>query len=420
MTIRRGTGCAVVEVSVSGNLPDGAAWAPGPLPVRWISGKNNLLAAPTADRTTRLRYFEPRVAAALYDGHDHHGRWHHPGGGSIQGVDVIGTELLVPVEQVAGPRWGLAVLHMEFDDAPLAGLSAFTDISPESDRGLALRSAVETFLPAGVTVRQSASRPFLVSHLTFQAVPLTRTMPATYDAWQPSAQWLWLAASATPVDRFPPDPLDESLFAGRVRFSADWQALVLRDGAAFVGLTPDPGDGGTFHPVARALVHSVYLDVFLLGLMQCRAMNDLANRVAVEAQERLDHAVLAGLEERLAKLRGTLGSGRVTSGGHANELLQAFRRQHQLAELTKQVVQDLTDAARLVEAENGRRVSAALGLITVIGLPFGLAYTAAAASERTGLKWLLAWTGVAALCSLLLVAGIPPVRGLLRTTRRSR
>lgn len=67
-----------------------------------------------------------------------------------------------------------------------------------------------------------------------------------------------------PLERFAPDPEDTALFAGRVRFSADWQALVLRDGTAFVGLSADPGGDQTFHATAAHHVHTIYLDVFLL------------------------------------------------------------------------------------------------------------------------------------------------------------
>ncbi|NED82487.1 hypothetical protein G3I76_20605, partial [Streptomyces sp. SID11233] len=89
-------------------------------------------------------------------------------------------------------------------------------------------------------VRPGTRRAWTLCHLT----GTTGTWPAlpglSATGWETRDQWLWRLASATPPRDFPPDPEDRTLFAGRVRFSADWQALVLRDGAAFLGTSPDP------------------------------------------------------------------------------------------------------------------------------------------------------------------------------------
>lgn len=383
-------------------------------------GDGESLVSQAADQEMRLGYFEPRVAASLYGDGERATRWHRQVGGTVGGARLIGAELLSPPDPIGGRTWGLAILHLQFGDEPLAELGRLCDVSAATQQGQSRRTEVDALLPSGSVTAADARRPFLISHLTFRSVPLPRIMPSGYDAWEAGDQWLWLAASATPVSRFPPDPVDKELFAGRVRFSADWQALVLRDGAAFVGLTPDPGDGSSFHPVARTLVHSIYLDVFLLGAMQRKGVNDLANRVAAAMGERLDNAALPLLHERLVKLRNTVGSEWMTLHGKANELLRAYRRQHQLSDVTGQVVQDLTDSAAFVAAADGRSLNAALGLITVIGLPFGLAYGAGALWGSTGVLSFVTWSVVAVACSLALVLGVGPVRGLFKALRRPR
>lgn len=421
MELRRATACLIVEVTVSALPEAGPHWKPGPLPVRLLWPDEGHLAAVAADREARLTYVEPRLTAALYgDGTARSTRWHRGTVMSAGRSEVIGTELLLPPAEVGGGAWGLAVLHLRLGDTPLDELAGLADLSAVSRQGRTRREEIDALLPPGTVTAAGAPRPFVLSHTTFPDAPPARVMGAAYDAWPPSDQWLWLAASATPVRRFPPDPDDTDLFDGRVRFSADWQSLVLRDGAAFVGLTPDPGDGTGFHPVARTLVHSLYLDVFLLGTMQRKVVNDLANDVAAATEKRLDHPDLPRLEERLVRLRNALGAEWMTLRGKGNDLLRAYRRQHHLAEATSYVVQNLTDSADFARAAGARSLNAALGLLTVVGLPFGLAYAAGALSGRTGTVPVVVCTLAAIVCSLILLLGIRPVRGLFRAARRPR
>lgn len=398
MSIRRGSACALIDVTLG---PD-PQWPSGPFPVRqWTAESGPLVTPDPADADRRLTYFEERVSEALY-----RRRWHRSchatlAGATVQAVEVLRTPL-------SGPGRGIAVLHVLLPEQPLETLAALA--------ACPLREAatLRDLLPAGTTVTNPRAQT--ISHLTFTG-EAPAILPAEYAAWPAAHQWLWLAASATPFEVFPPDPEDLTVFDGLVRFSRDWRALVLRDGAAFVGLVADPGGDQTFHATAQTHVHSLYLDAFLLGRMQVAAMHDLNNRIAAARTRTIEPRLLIALEYRLMEVRRTLWARHVTVRGRGNDLLTRYQAQHRLPELWEHVVADLGDASRLVEAGTARAINAALGLLTVLGLPFGLAYAAGALLGQQGVRAFLACTAAAVLVALLLVLVFPPVRRMIDALR---
>ncbi|RFU86015.1 hypothetical protein DY218_13990 [Streptomyces triticagri] len=382
-------------------VPAGAEWRAGPLTARWIDGT-------VADRERRMTYFEPRIAASLYGTPGRPSRWHRHGAGSGR---VRAVELLRAPKSAGGG--GLAVLHVTLGEDALAQL-------PEIGRPAFAKEELAGLLPLGVTVAEQARRPWVLSHVTFAGGRPPTVLPGPeYADWSPRDQWLWLLASATPFDRFPPDPQDASLFAGRVRFSADWQALVLRDGTAFLGTSPDPGGDSTFHAAAARLVHTLYLDVFLLGRLQLAGTNALANTLAALRAPQADAARLQQYEERLIELRRTLWSTHITAHGKANELLEKFQDQHRMPQLAEFTANGLADAARYVEATRARRSGIALGLLSAVGLPFGLAYGAGALWGEPSPDTFALCTVIAMAVTVVLFALLPPLRsGAAEALRR--
>ncbi|WP_159012034.1 hypothetical protein [Streptomyces sp. NRRL F-5123] len=412
-----GTGCLVVDVTGAA-VGGEAGWEAQPLPLVTGVGSTDAADVVLAGREVRLGYFEHRVAEALYGAAERPVRWSRQVSGRIGGTHVFAVEI-VRMPSEFGDGGGLAVLHIRFGTDPLAELVGLTDLSA-SEHGSSNREAIEALLPVGTHVAKGFRRCWTLVHLTRSEGPWPEVMPAAYVAWGARDQWLWLLASATSVARFPPDPEGHAeSFRGRVRFSADWQALVLRDGAAFLGTTADPGDRGSFHRLARSHVHSIYLDAFLLGRLQAKALGDLAERVASIRAHRLDPSAIAALERRLIDLRGVLGTDHVTVRGKGNELLAAYREQHRLTESRARVVDDLAVCTRFVEASTARAVNAALGIVTVLGVPFSLVYggTAVAVGSSTG-AFLWA-TGISVLLAGAALALIPPLRGMLRALRGS-
>ncbi|KPI01932.1 hypothetical protein OK074_5439 [Actinobacteria bacterium OK074] len=407
--MRRSSSCVVFDVE----------WAGGPLPGEWVEGPwpARLPDGSAADRDRRLTYFEPRVSASLFGARGRPARWHlhrPPDADADTDADqpaVRAVELL-RVPAAAGlddRRRGLAVLHVRLGGDPLGELPTLARLPAD-------RARLAGILPDAVRVADSTRRAWTLTHVTFARGRPPAVMPAEYATWTTTDQWLWLLASATPLDRFAPDPEDAGLFAGRVRFSADWQALVLRDGAAFVGTSPDPGGEAPFHASAARHVHTVYLDVFLLGRLQYLGANALANAASELGARDWDANRLRRLEGRLIEQRRALWSSHITSRGKADELLTRFQEQLRLDQLASHTATGLADTARFVEEARSRRTSVALSLLSAVGLPFGLAYAGAALWGQPGPRNLLLATGVAVLLTIALFAAVPSLRGLLSDT----
>jgi hypothetical protein len=399
VAVQRGSACVVFDVEFGGAGPGLVGWDEGPLPVALGGGA-------VADRRRRLTYFEPRVAESLYGAPARPVRWHRrwaPGepDGGVEAVELLALPAVVGAGE---GRRGLAVLHFRLGGAPLAEMADLADLA-------ANRKRYSGLLPAGVRVAGSARRAWTLCHVTFTDGRLPEVMPSAYAGWGARDQWLWLLASATPTHRFPPDPEDGELFAGRVRMSADWQALVLRDGAAFVGTSPDPGGDSVFHATAAALVRTLYLDAFLLGRLQVLGVNALANSLAGLGIRESHVRRLQALEGRLIELRRALWSSHITTRAKANELLERFQEQHRLPQLLDQVGTGLADTARFVEAGRTRRGGLAVGLLSAVGLPFGVAYAAGALWGNPGPLTLLVSTVVALVVTGLLFVLLPPLRG---------
>ncbi|MBV7700092.1 hypothetical protein KWI83_32175 [Streptomyces sp. TRM70350] len=402
-TTRRSSSCVVFDVGLAAeHLP--AEWAEGPLPALLADGS-------AADRDRRLTYFEPRVGASLFGTPARPARWHLRRPADADEPAVEAMELLrVPAAAGLPDRdAGLCVLHVRLGDDPLAELAALAALPTDHAR-------LAKLLPRGVRVADGASRAWTLAHVTFPQGPPPTVMPAAYASWSTPDQWLWLLASRSPLERFAPDPEDTDLLAGRVRFSADWQALVLRDGAAFVGLSPDPGGEETFHATAAHLVHTIYLDVFLLGRLQHLGANSLANTGSALTVRESDAKRLLRLEGRLIELRRALWSSHITSRGKANELLERFQEQHRLDQLLAHTGTGLAETARYVEAARSRRTSVALGLLSAVGLPFGVAYAAGALWGTPGPWTLLVTTVVALLLTITAFVLLPSLRGLVSDT----
>ncbi|WUH93650.1 hypothetical protein OG900_28415 [Streptomyces sp. NBC_00433] len=396
----RASGCVIYEIRLGAD----PAWRPGPVPVRLPSRPES------ADRDLRLTYFEARLRDVLYGSAAAPVRWHHTYDppARLAGVDVESVEILrMPM---AGGDPGLAVLHADLGADPVAALEALSRPSGP------VRADLGRLLPDEARLLPGAVRARTVAHVTFTDGPV-RVMSPPYSGWRAVEQWLWLLASATSEARFAPDPEDPAVRAGTVYFSADWKALVLRDGTAFVGTSPDAG-GDCFHALAKAHVHSIYLDALLVGCMQLHALNDVANQVAGTDATRLDADRLAELEHRLMDVRRRLWSSHITVRGKGNEVLRQFQAQHALPALLEGIVGELADAGRLVEAMTNRGVNAALGLLTVLGLPVGTAFAAAALWGDPHPRLLLFAASAAAGGSAVIVAAVPQARQMLRTLRR--
>jgi hypothetical protein len=235
-----------------------------------------------------------------------------------------------------------------------------------------LAGVADTTAPAGPF---ALSRPYTVVFLTPDAGagPLalrdavSEEVPAEADAFLRS-----LASRSVPDD-LPAGPEVVAEMRAEVRrISADWSALVLRQGAAFLGHRADTG-AGDFYDWAEYNARSVYLDALLLGTVQSNHIDELTDDLSgVFDGPGLARRVSA-LEQRIALFRSTYWRQHLSAHGPANDLLLAFQRKVRLPERFELILAEAADYARLVQTQESQQVAGALGVLTILGLPLGTA-----------------------------------------------
>ncbi|MGW3496152.1 hypothetical protein [Streptomyces sp. NPDC001020] len=331
------------------------------------------------DTQTRSTYFAPASARALYGAPGRPRRWHQPLDVKHNGMHLLGMELL-RAATARNPEHALAVMHFSVERPLLPVLRALAGRRPASaDEPLTGPFDPAELLVGIADVRVpgapfATARPYTIAFMTptAQHAPALRSgpegeLPATAD------RWLWrLASRSTPEDfPLPPEAADDQLNY-TVRISADWSALVLRQGAAFLGHRPDTG-AGDFFDFGALHSRTVYLDALLLGALQRDHIDELTD----ELSEVFDSARLArrvaGLERNIAAFRSTYWRQHLTAHGPANDLLLAFQNQHRLPARFNEILAEAADYSRLVQTQESQQISGALGVLTVLGLPLGTA-----------------------------------------------
>jgi hypothetical protein len=246
-----------------------------------------------------------------------------------------------------------AVAHVQLGTEPIAELAALSaGRDPERDW-------LAGTLPDGPLL--AAGRPRQVSHLLWCGAELpepvdTAEVRQALGSWSRVQRWQWFLASGLTPDSALPDIEAPDLMAGTVWLSRNWRALALRDGIAFVALTPwtPPSQDGVrcFHDAARVYVRTLHLDVLLLASLQLSAVHHYADETARIFSAGFDAATIKRLESEFLELRAGLWWENVAHRGRqTSDVLVAFQQQHRLPQLYEQIVRHLTDAARYIQAE---------------------------------------------------------------------
>ncbi|GHJ35410.1 hypothetical protein [Streptomyces sp. TS71-3] len=346
-------------------------WPEGPFPFD--------LGNRRTDTQTRSTYFAPASARALYGEPGRPCRWHLPLDVKHDGLQLLGMELL-RAATTSNTEHALAVLHFSVERELLPVLRALAGRRPNHGEEPLTGPFDPARLLAGVAdVRDrdapfAIARPYTIAFLTPtpQQTPALRsglegTLPATAD------RWLWqLASRSTPEDfPLPPETAGQQ-FKDAIRISADWSALVLRQGAAFLGHRADTG-AGDFFEFAALHSRTVYLDALLLGSLQRDHIDELTDELShVFTSARLAHRV-ARLERNIAVFRSTYWRQHLTAHGPANDLLLAFQNQHRLPVRFDEILAEAADYSRLVQTQESQQISGALGVLTILGLPLSTA-----------------------------------------------
>ena len=328
-----------------------------------------------ADAAARQWLFTPAAARALYER-----RWHRSTAVTQGPLRLDGMELLrTPSARV--PQQALAVLHFTVEGAPLLPvLRAFSGRrqSPDPDPltgaldpAALLDGVADTGAPAGPF---ALARPYTVSFLSPDASTASALRDPGSGELPQSADLLLrsLASRAAPSDvPLPPEHLPQ-LRADADRISADWSALVLRQGAAFLGHRPDTGPGD-FFDYAALNSRTVYLDALLLGTAQRNHIDELTDDLsAVFSGPGLARRVSA-LEHRIAVFRSTYWRQHLNAHGPANDILLSFQAKHRLPERFAQILAEAADYARLAQNQESQQIAGALGVLTILGLPVSTA-----------------------------------------------
>ncbi|MFH9735912.1 hypothetical protein [Streptomyces sp. NPDC017260] len=350
-------------------------WAEGPFPFE--------LGSRRTDTQTRSTYFAPASARALYGAPGRPRRWHLPLDVKHEGMSLLGVELL-RAGTARDPEHALAVLHFGVERPLLPVLRAIAGrgSAPGDERLTGLTGPFDpALLLSGIAdVHDSAApfaiaRPYTIAFLT----PTSHHTSALRDGPEGSLpttadSWLWQLASRSNPQDFPlaPETTAEHL-RDTVRISADWSALVLRQGAAFLGHRPDTGEAD-FYGFGALHSRTIYLDALLLGSLQRDHIDELTDELSeVFASPRHLARRVAGLERNIALFRSGYWRQHLTAHGPANELLLAFQNQHRLPARFAEILTEAADYSRLVQTQESQQISGALGVLTILGLPLGTA-----------------------------------------------
>ncbi|WP_329180026.1 hypothetical protein [Streptomyces sp. NBC_01477] len=349
-------------------LAEDPPWAAGPLPFE--------VGPRIADADGRRGLFTSAAARALYDR-----RWHLRTSRAEGPLRLDGMELL-RTPTARSPERALAVLHFTVADGTpvlplLRAVSHRRQAGPDPLGGAMAPAALldgvaDTAAPAGPF---ALSRPYTVTFLTPGPAlgPLALRDPDTGELPAGSDDFLRSLASRSVPDDLPlaPEALPELRAAVR-RISADWSALVLRQGAAFLGHRPDTG-AGDFYDWAEYNARTVYLDALLLGTAQRDRIDELTDDLSAVFEGPGLARRVAALEQHIALFRSTLWRQHLSAHGPANDLLVAFQAEHRLPERFEQILAEAADYARLVQTQESQQIAGALGVLTVLGLPLGTA-----------------------------------------------
>ncbi|MEV6163930.1 hypothetical protein AB0L71_18695 [Streptomyces sp. NPDC052052] len=359
-----------VSLIIPVRLPaDPGSWPEGPLPFD-VGGHRTDVAA-------RQTYFAHAAGRALYGTPERPRRWHRLADITHGALHLNGMEIL-RTPTALNPQHALAVLHFTVHTAVLLdvlrAIGLRTGAGPDPLTGpLApdtLLSGIAT--PATTGSPFAAAHPYTVAFLT----PGTTETPALRSAGvlPPTAdRWLWALASRSNEADFPTAP--EQLPAQTqdvVRISADWSALVLRHGTAFLGHRPDQGSGD-FYDFAALHVRSVYLDALLLGIVQRDHIDELTDELSGVFDGPGLARRVAVLERNIAGFRSTYWRQHLTAHGPANELLLAYHAQYRLPTRFEEILAEAADYSRLVQTQDGQQIAGALGVLAILGLPVGTA-----------------------------------------------
>lgn len=377
-------------------------WSEGPLPLAHKGVR--------ADSANRSTYYPPRTARLLYGTSEQPRRWHRTLQARVGGLTVTGMEALRPNDYPDAE--GVVILHV----AP-EKLHAVDVLRALVGREGAHLPGFDLSRLVGDQVTLSPRPPFTLAFVT----PRTGRLPRLYHhprylRWPTHHQWQWSLASRTNYRDHPPGPHGTQLPKQEsIWISADWSALVLRDGMALTGTRPDRGASDSFYNHAALYSRTIYLDAILIGILQLHGISELEESLAANLDSSPPRGMLQ-LEERIARFRHQLWWQHLSAAGTPNHFLTAFHVHHRLPERFDQVLAEISDYNRVGRENESRSINGTVLLFTLATVPAGIALALLQVISPQDL-WIFAIVLGACLLltGVLLVTG--PARGAFQSMR---
>lgn len=392
---------SVIVAMSSVTWPTKGGWQPGPMPwpVPPMAGPRPG-SATTTDAPARQTMVGERGGRLLYD---EHCRSHvqFENAGTLLGLPLVAAELLREEARDATTP-ALLILHFESDT---------------QDPFVSVRSQVKK-CGAVLTLGDSAARREILAylslsgasfghervrsvvHLTWDNVEtIKRSTPKRPKEWGAQRRALYYLASATLDSDAVPDHRNPDANGMPEYLSEDWSCLVLRDGIAFQYPLSD-GPHSSFLPTSQMLSRSVYLDAYLLALLQLRGASKFADLVGQAMNGTPTAATALRLEREFLRFRSSMWWTHVGDREtRFNTILRQAQTQHRLPELINQTTEDMAGVARFVEADGRRRRETITWLIAVVSallLVPSTVFTVGAAWSDPGkdLFFHLLWTAI--------------------------
>lgn len=354
--------------NAAGTVPE-ARWADGPLPLPW--------GARVTDADLRSTLLDPRASSLLYGRRAGSERRHlvldeqtFPGSASADPSEVT----LEAVEWLRAPSLGsgvagLAVLHLHVSAQQTQHLLAtWADAShPERSGATWQRIATIVRARAGLSPELGTSN-FHAYRIALVDQDPDMPPPFPTSGMSHGMQVAFSAAAGITSEQFVPGPADEEEFQrSSFDLSADWRALVLRDGTTFL-VAPSAVDSAFIVTSAPTLVRTVYTDVLMLGMLQSIAMSDFLNDLALLDDPAGSPRAVEELDARFSRIRNALWWQQVSQRGHANELLRLLGHQRRLPEIIAQTTAELEAYSRQTTLRSNRRLTLAVSVFTLLGL----------------------------------------------------
>lgn len=338
------------------------AWPAGPLPLKLPNRSES------TDASLRATYIDERAAGVLYGMHRHGERRHFfcesmkCGPATLRALEW----LRLPAQSNTA---GVLIAHLSADVKGLTTFAAqWSDLlrfKLANQNAQTLMQALEKSMRCPITLAEPHQDPLRIAFL--ESLP-DRT-PAALSGGQLDliAGWQMMLAAALKPGTYAPDAKQEEQFLGaKVPCSTDWSAMVLRDGAAFIG---HQSTATSFVARFGALyVRTIYTDALLIACAQRLGLLDLSDRLAKLGDPARHPRGVERLDAEFSRFRNQWWWQHLTQHGIGNDLLLNYQHAHRVVDLMEQVKSELDDYSRQTNLRAARILNVAVAVFALAGV----------------------------------------------------